>query len=133
MHKKILFSILFLIVLIFSHTYTYYIADEKAQLKAFMAEVKMDTILLKALDDNKTDLAENILTWSSDGLFYAAGARGNVQRFLPICKHMNKYTIDLLEKNGLFEDSNSSDMELKEANRLINIGRERIEKLCGIK
>ena len=46
---------------------------------------------------------------------------------------MNNYTIDLLEKNGLFEDSNSSDMELKEANRLINIGRERIEKLCGIK
>ena len=93
----------------------------------------MDTILLKALDNNKTDLAKNILTWSSHGLFYDVGKNGDVERYLSICKRIDKNTIDLLERNGIFKDSNTSDTEIKEANSLRDLGIEKIKKLCNIK
>ncbi len=92
----------------------------------------MDTTLLKALDQNKTDLVKNILTWSSHSLFYDIGKNGNVERYRPICKGIDKNRIELLQKNGVFMDKNTSDEELKEAYRLRDIGIEEIKKLCDI-
>ena len=131
--KKILFSILLLLVLLFSHGYTYYLADEKAQLRAFIVEADMDTTLLKALDENKTDLVKNILTWSSHSLFYDIGKNGNVERYLSICKRIDNNRIELLQRNGIFEDSNCTDEELIEVKRITNLGIKNIKKLCKIK
>ncbi len=122
--KKIIYAFLFLFTLSLSHLYTYKIANYNAEIRAFIVEISMHTLLLKALDENKTDTVKNILTYSSLGLFYDAGKRNNIEIFLPLCKEIDKDTMLLLEKYILFEDN--------EIDRLEKLGKEKIEKLCNI-
>jgi len=122
---KILIFIVVTTALIFSHLYTYFIASEKAKFEGFLSDISYSSILLGALENNKTAVVKSLLIDNIDRVFIETENR-DIYKFISICKRINNKNLWRISEHNLSENLPPNNIE----NR-INIGKKKIQQLCG--
>lgn len=140
-NAKVVLLVFFSILV--SNIIIYKIAHKDISMKNFLAQTRIDAMMLKSHENNDSKLVDIFLPAHIQGFFKVAGEVKNDEIFLPMCREfdlelftiMDEYDEEMKIIYKDIYDLNSSDdfmQQHEEFEILISKGKEKIRNLCNV-
>ena len=134
MRNRILKAIIGLAVLVIGCWYVSYLKSEKIKDEYFIFEIKYELMLLKALEDNKTDVVKSLYAGSINRVFVEVMKGDDIGKYSALCKDFTQDNVHLLKKYDLniSDESISSSMSKERLDREMEFikSRDKLLKYC---